>query len=52
MRHHADLLRPEFWQRCQQQVARGEIVDFFPYPGGDAVQPAVRGDARRSRLPE
>ena len=32
MRHHAELLQPEFWQRCQQQVARGEIVDFFPYP--------------------
>jgi len=32
MRHHADLLRPEFWQRCQEQVARGEIVDFWPYP--------------------
>ena len=32
MRHHADLLRPEFWQRCQEQVAGGEIVDFWPYP--------------------
>jgi isocitrate dehydrogenase kinase/phosphatase len=32
MRHHADLLRPAFWQRCQEQVGRGEIVDFFPYP--------------------
>jgi isocitrate dehydrogenase kinase/phosphatase len=30
--HHADLLRAEFWQQCQEQVARGEIVDFFPYP--------------------
>jgi isocitrate dehydrogenase kinase/phosphatase len=32
MLHHADLLRAEFWQQCQEQVARGEIVDFFPYP--------------------
>ena len=24
--------QPEFWQRCQEQVGRGEIVDFFPYP--------------------
>jgi len=32
MRYHSDLLRPEFWRRCQEQVARGEIVDFFPYP--------------------
>jgi isocitrate dehydrogenase kinase/phosphatase len=32
MRHHADLLQAEFWQQCQAQVGRGEIVDFFPYP--------------------
>ena len=32
LRYHAELLRPMFWQNCQQQVARGEIVDFFPYP--------------------
>jgi isocitrate dehydrogenase kinase/phosphatase len=31
LRHHADLLLPEFWQECQQQVLRGEIVEFFPY---------------------
>lgn len=31
-RHHADLLRPEFWQECQRRVANGQIVDFFPYP--------------------
>ena len=30
--HHAELLTPAFWQACQEQVARGEIVDFFPYP--------------------
>jgi isocitrate dehydrogenase kinase/phosphatase len=32
MRHHADLLSPEFWQECQRRVAAGEVVDFFPYP--------------------
>ncbi len=32
LRHHAELLTPAFWQACQEQVARGEIVDFFPYP--------------------
>jgi isocitrate dehydrogenase kinase/phosphatase len=32
LRHHADLLRPEFWWECQERVARGEIADFFPYP--------------------
>lgn len=32
MRHHADLLTPEFWRDCQRRVAEGEVVDFFPYP--------------------
>ena len=32
LRHHAELLRPEFWQRCQRSVLAGEVVDFFPYP--------------------
>jgi isocitrate dehydrogenase kinase/phosphatase len=32
LRHHADLLRPPFWQDAQRRVAEGEIVDFFPYP--------------------
>jgi len=32
MRHHADLLVPEFWQSCQRRIQAGEIVDFFPYP--------------------
>jgi isocitrate dehydrogenase kinase/phosphatase len=32
LRHHADLLEPDFWQDCQRRIAAGEIVDFFPYP--------------------
>jgi isocitrate dehydrogenase kinase/phosphatase len=32
LRHHAELLRPEFWRECQERVAAGEIFDFFPYP--------------------
>jgi isocitrate dehydrogenase kinase/phosphatase len=32
LRHHADLLTPEFWLEAQQRVAAGEVVDFFPYP--------------------
>ena len=31
MRHHAELLRPEFWQECQRRIEAGEVVDFFPY---------------------
>ena len=32
LRHHADLLEPEFWQATQRRVERGELLDFFPYP--------------------
>jgi isocitrate dehydrogenase kinase/phosphatase len=32
LRHHAELLEPEFWQDCQRRIQGGEIVDFFPYP--------------------
>ena len=32
MRHHADLLEPEFWRDCQRRIEAGEIVDFWPYP--------------------
>ena len=32
LRHHADLLEPEFWQECQRRVEAGEMIDFFPYP--------------------
>ena len=32
LRHHAELLEPDFWQDCQRRIQAGEIVDFFPYP--------------------
>jgi isocitrate dehydrogenase kinase/phosphatase len=32
LQRHAELLGAEFWRACQLRVARGEIVDFFPYP--------------------
>ena len=32
LRLHGDLLGTAFWLRCQEQVASGEVVDFFPYP--------------------
>ena len=31
LRHHADLLTPEFWQQNKQRIQRGEVIDFFPY---------------------
>jgi isocitrate dehydrogenase kinase/phosphatase len=32
LKHHADLLTPEFWQSCQEKIRRGTMEDFFPYP--------------------
>ncbi|MBL8471936.1 MAG: bifunctional isocitrate dehydrogenase kinase/phosphatase [Rhodocyclaceae bacterium] len=32
MKHHADLLRPEFWQRTQERIRCGSLEDFYPYP--------------------
>ncbi len=32
LRHHSDLLAPEFWRDCQARVGAGELVEFFPYP--------------------
>lgn len=32
LRHHADLLTPEFWQTTQERLRAGHIEDFYPYP--------------------
>jgi len=32
VKYHGDLLAPEFWQRAQESIRRGELSDFFPYP--------------------
>ncbi len=32
LRHHADLLTPEFWQMRQQRIRAGIMEDVFPYP--------------------
>lgn len=31
MKHHADLLEPEFWQNHKARIERGEILDVYPY---------------------
>jgi isocitrate dehydrogenase kinase/phosphatase len=35
---HADLLSTGFWQRVQQRLSRGEVVDVFPYPRDARLQ--------------
>ena len=32
LRHHADLLAPEYWQTQQQRIRDGLLDDVFPYP--------------------
>jgi len=31
MKHHADLLEPEFWQAHKDRIAAGHVHDVFPY---------------------
>jgi len=32
MKHHPDLLDAAFWQQAQEEIRRGVVRDFFPYP--------------------
>jgi isocitrate dehydrogenase kinase/phosphatase len=32
IKHHPDLLEASYWQKCQQNVAKGVFEDVFPYP--------------------
>ncbi len=32
LRHHADLLTPEFWQARKERIMEGLVDDVFPYP--------------------
>ncbi|HET6719767.1 MAG TPA: bifunctional isocitrate dehydrogenase kinase/phosphatase, partial [Rhodocyclaceae bacterium] len=32
LKHHRDLLSPEFWQNTQKKIRAGHQEDFFPYP--------------------
>jgi isocitrate dehydrogenase kinase/phosphatase len=32
MKHHAELLTPQFWQDNKQRLMEGHVADVFPYP--------------------
>jgi isocitrate dehydrogenase kinase/phosphatase len=32
LKHHADLLTPEYWQARKQRIEQGLVEDVFPYP--------------------
>jgi len=48
LRHHADLLQPEWWQACRAHVAQGRIEEFFPYDIDRRLRPsgAAQGATR------
>ena len=47
MKHHADLLSAEFWQRRKQRILDGYVEDVFPYP--QALRFINRGAAQGAR---
>ncbi|HYA67056.1 MAG TPA: bifunctional isocitrate dehydrogenase kinase/phosphatase, partial [Burkholderiaceae bacterium] len=49
LRHHADLLTPEFWQLRQQRIRAGIMEDVFPYPQERRFSVRVRAWARAHR---
>jgi isocitrate dehydrogenase kinase/phosphatase len=32
MKHHAELLTPQYWENAKQRILAGHIEDVFPYP--------------------
>jgi isocitrate dehydrogenase kinase/phosphatase len=32
MKHHAELLTPQYWENARQRLLAGDITDVFPYP--------------------
>lgn len=32
LKHHAELLTPQFWQSAKQRILDGDIADVYPYP--------------------
>ena len=32
MKHHADLLTPEYWRKAKERILDGHVEDVFPYP--------------------
>ncbi len=47
LRHHEDLLTPEFWRRAQDRIRSGKLDPILPYTEAQRLRPA-RPDARES----
>lgn len=52
MRHHADLFDAAFWQETKEEISRGVVKDFYPYPESmrfcNAYGEACAGDGSSS----
>jgi isocitrate dehydrogenase kinase/phosphatase len=45
-RHHADLFTVQFWKGLQDRHRAGDLVDVFPYPSIERLDPANDGGER------
>ena len=52
MRHHAELLEPEWWRACRAHVAQGRIENFpLTIQTGDCAPDTPRTPTRRRAQP-
>ena len=49
--HHEELLGVAFWHRMQEQHARGEVPDIYPYKASRRLRRGA-GAAHEDPLPE
>ena len=42
LRHHSDLFETSYWRRMQERLARGEVIDIYPY----SLDRRLRADPR------
>ncbi len=40
--HHADLFEVRFWQKMQEHLHAGELIDIFPYSQARRIFPKAR----------
>ncbi len=41
LKHHGDLLTPEFWRQAQDQILSGELIPILPYTDAQRLRPAA-----------
>ncbi len=52
LKHHAELLEPEYWQERQKRIRNGQLDDVFPYPGHLRLRHRIaRGHRAPARAP-